>query len=284
MTPYMFMKGTKKRQGKNESDEDFLCSLTHLNLKNRGITEIEGLEACPRLQVLYLYDNMISRIANLDVISKRLTHLYLQNNRITSMQGLECLPNLTKLYLDDNEIPRVEALHCCHQLEELHLANQKLPRGAALTFDPASMDAIGSSLAILNLANNNIHDAEPLCYLQRLYALDMTGNALEFVEQMPFLHCCPYLNKLDIAGCPVSKAPKARDEIIVCTDHLESLDGKEISEKERMFLRTMRSRRPRSRATAPGARAASAAGRSRFPEVHSQPSGFVARGRRGSVA
>ena len=42
----------------------------------------------PYEQVLYLYDNAISRIENLNGV-RFLTHLYLQNNRIEKMENLE---------------------------------------------------------------------------------------------------------------------------------------------------------------------------------------------------
>ena len=96
MEPAMFVKGTKKRRGKDEELGDFLGRLSHLLLKGKGIKVIENLEHCKRVQVLYLYDNMIERIAGLEVLSRSLTQLYLQNNAIQKMEGLHHLPRLTK--------------------------------------------------------------------------------------------------------------------------------------------------------------------------------------------
>lgn len=54
------------------------------------------LSLCKNLRVLYLYDNHISQIQNLDFASN-ITHLYLQNNCITCIENLSSLKNLEKL-------------------------------------------------------------------------------------------------------------------------------------------------------------------------------------------
>lgn len=51
---------------------------------------------CRNLAVLYLYDNQITHICNLDFASS-LTHLFLQNNNITHIENLSHLQKLSKL-------------------------------------------------------------------------------------------------------------------------------------------------------------------------------------------
>ncbi|CAG7716389.1 unnamed protein product, partial [Allacma fusca] len=51
---------------------------------------------------------------------------------------LECR-QLRILYLGYNEIDTVEGLHNLTKLEELHIENQRLPRGTSLTFDPRTL-------------------------------------------------------------------------------------------------------------------------------------------------
>ena len=240
----MFSKGTKKRRGKEEEVSDFLSRLTHLVLKNKGIREIENLHHCKRIQVLYLYDNRIERLAGLEVLSRSLTQLYLQNNAITKMEGLHCLPKLTKLYLDGNSIQRLEGLEENFYLEELHLSNQKLPRGASLSFDAASTEVLSQSLATFTCANNNVVDPLPLCHLQSLTALDLRGNGVTDMQVLLSLaSCCGNIMTLDVAGNPAAKFPKARETLITVTDHLNTLDGKDVKPKERDFLRHMHQRR-----------------------------------------
>lgn len=52
---------------------------------------------CGNLKVLYLYDNKITSMENIQ--APLLTHLYLQNNEITTMCNLGHLPRLAKLYV-----------------------------------------------------------------------------------------------------------------------------------------------------------------------------------------
>ena len=60
----------------------------HLNLLNRGITKVEGLDALSQLQILNLNDNQITKIEGLDALSK-LQELYLGGNKITKIEGLD---------------------------------------------------------------------------------------------------------------------------------------------------------------------------------------------------
>ena len=52
---------------------------------------------------------------------------------------------LTNRYLNDNAISVVEGLEECRQLTELHIANQRLPEGEKLLFDPRSLQATAVS-------------------------------------------------------------------------------------------------------------------------------------------
>ena len=48
-------------------------------------------------------------------------------------------------YLSDNAIMVVEGLEQCPELTELHVANQRLPEGEKLLFDPRTLKAIAVS-------------------------------------------------------------------------------------------------------------------------------------------
>ena len=56
----------------------------------------DDLATCRNLIVLYLYDNKLPKIPNLNGNSN-LTHLYLQNNNISTLDNLSALKKLTKL-------------------------------------------------------------------------------------------------------------------------------------------------------------------------------------------
>ena len=52
-----FLDAEKARLSKEEEDKNFLKRLTHVNLSDKKIDVIEGLEGCLNLQCLYLTDN-----------------------------------------------------------------------------------------------------------------------------------------------------------------------------------------------------------------------------------
>ena len=82
-----------------------------------------------------------------------ISHAHCENYRnwfvvdIPTMCPIPFCPNVRYLlfyprYVSDNAISVVEGLEQCQQLTELHIANQRLPEGDKLHFDPRSLQAI----------------------------------------------------------------------------------------------------------------------------------------------
>ncbi|KAK2519861.1 hypothetical protein Q9966_013760 [Columba livia] len=224
---------------KNRNEEDFgqyLRKITHLNLSDKNIDTIGHLSLCKNLRVLYLYDNQIRQIQNLDFASN-ITHLYLQNNRISCIENLSLLKNLEKLYLGGNSITVVEGLDKIEKIRELHIENQHLPLGEKLLFDPRSLRSLAKSLSVLNISNNNIDELEELAVLENLSYLIAVDNQLQHMKDLEVaLKKWTKLRRMDLTGNPICHKPKYRDRIVVQSQTLESLDGKEIKEMERRFL------------------------------------------------
>ena len=112
------------KRRKDESPQQYLRRVTHIHLADKGIEQIvrrsitvtaansvnriatcwpfvlfpfqESMTPCAGVKVLYLYDNAITRMENLE-FGKSLTHLYLQRNRIERMENLTPLKCLRKL-------------------------------------------------------------------------------------------------------------------------------------------------------------------------------------------
>nr|XP_041569855.1 protein phosphatase 1 regulatory subunit 42 isoform X4 [Taeniopygia guttata] len=197
----------KNTSHKNCSEEDFrqyVQKLTHLNFSDKNIDSIGDLSFCKNLRVLYLYDNKINQIQNLDFASN-ITHLYLQNNRISSIENLSSLKKLEKLYLGGNYITVVEGLDKVGELRELHIESQHLPLGEKLLFDPVSLNSLADLEVVLKKWT-------------KLCRIDLTGN-------------------------PICQQPKYKDWIILHSLTLEFLDGKEIQEMKRCFLRNWKASR-----------------------------------------
>ena len=113
--------------------------MTHINLERQKLVSIEideevaarekqktglpeqGIKACRKLEVLYLFENRISKFTESMLNFSKLTRLYIYDNCITKMENLENLVSLQKLYLERNMIRRLEGLQNCTRLEELTL-------------------------------------------------------------------------------------------------------------------------------------------------------------------
>ena len=65
-------------------------------LCRQGIARIEGLDACPALEELWVAEAALARISGLGGCP-RLRRLFLHSNRITVMEGLDALTMLEVL-------------------------------------------------------------------------------------------------------------------------------------------------------------------------------------------
>ncbi|XP_014377814.1 protein phosphatase 1 regulatory subunit 42 isoform X2 [Alligator sinensis] len=236
LTMDLIAKSINRKNHKEESFSQYLRKATHLNVSNKNIDAIGDLSLCRNLNVLYLYDNQIRQIHNLDFASN-LKHLYLQNNCISRVENLISLKKLEKLYLGGNCITLIEGLDKLEELRELHVESQQLSLGEKLLFDPRTLHSLAKSLSVLNISNNNIDELQELAVLQNISHLIAVDNQLHLIQDLEFvLNKWTKLCLLDLKGNPVCHKPKYRDRIIVQSQTLESLDGKEIKDMERQFL------------------------------------------------
>lgn len=88
-----------------------------------------------------------------------------------------------------------------------------------LEFDAESMKTLGNSLQILECQRNFLKDLNNLEFLRQIVYLDLTGNAIETVENVDTqLFCMENLKSLDLRGNPIAKTHKYRDQIIMITN------------------------------------------------------------------
>lgn len=212
--------------------------LTHIALNNKQLSNLDGLQMLPlkNCSVLYLYDNTIPMIEHLNNLPA-LQDLYMQSNNIEEISGLDHSPNLEALHLDNNCISHLSGLESCQRLHELKLAQQRIAEDVVFTFDIPSLEGIMNTLTVLDLSMCRLLDPRPLSILRNLLDLDVSDNLIEEGETMS--ETLPYLQNLQhlkAAGNPIAKQQKYRQNTIVCCECLSSLDGREVSDKERQYL------------------------------------------------
>jgi Leucine-rich repeat (LRR) protein len=195
--------------------------------------------------------------------------LDLHSNQIERIEGLAALPNLKKLYLDDNHIYRIEGLSACTQLEELLLNNQTNNAGVDMSFEVESLEAISSTLRVLQLTHSNVIGVAPLTMLTNLEVVYLSRNPIFSFEDMSMmLQACPHLRDLRVSHTPLSEMPKYRESMIVAAEQLGTsstvyiaidyeeanvdscvfgfavmLDQREVTDRERTFLKTLHARK-----------------------------------------
>lgn len=227
---------TNKRKEKPNIRRAIKKNTTHMRLQNRNLRSIPSFATCRNLVVLYLYNNRIEKIENLEGLSQ-LTHLYLSRNNIRHLAHLSQLHSLQKLYITHNKISVVEGLEDLKELRELHMGSQRLPPEDSLTFDPRSIAAVRDSLRVLDIGNcgvTSISALRPLIFLTNLVANDNKMESLVDVKET--LSELPSLTHLTLKGNPLCEMQRHKDCLVEEAPFLRVLDGVEITPAYRHFL------------------------------------------------
>ena len=143
-----------------------------LNAIEVGISDLTGLEYCPNMQILRLWDNNISDISALAGFFD-LKVLRLDENNISDISPLAGLINLEDLDLVGNNISDISALAGLTNLQYLYLVGNNISDISAL--------AGLTNLNMLSLVDNNISDISPLVENSGLSdgaTVSLSGNPL----------------------------------------------------------------------------------------------------------
>ena len=156
-----------------------ILNLRGLDIPNRQITDLTGLEHAHSLKIFNLGGDRVSgRYVNSNAVSDvsvlagltQLIWLYLNDNSITDISVLAGLTNLTWLELSGNTISDISVLAGLTNLITLYLSNNSLSDISAL--------AGLTQLKSLHFSNNSLSDISALVGLTQLNALSLGGNSL----------------------------------------------------------------------------------------------------------
>jgi Leucine-rich repeat (LRR) protein len=140
-------------------------------------------------------------------------------------------------YLGGNAITVVEGIHELTALQELHLENQDLPAGEKLVFDPRTCLALSRTLLVLNVAGNRLDDLSDLANLRCLLHLNVSDNFIRSFRQLAkVLRRNELLQRLAIAGNPMSHTKRIRERVIPLCPMLEVFDSETVTPIQRRFM------------------------------------------------
>lgn len=166
-----------------------------LNLSQKNISSIKGINYFTKLKNLYLDDNNISDISSLNKI-KNLAFVSIKNNKITTLEncfaesgeifaldlsgnqivdtkGLEKLEEITYLTLADNQISDISNLP--NHIFDADFSNNQIQ-------DINSLLKVKDSLYNLNLENNKISDISCLKQIPNLQIVDIRYNKISDIS------------------------------------------------------------------------------------------------------
>ncbi|MDP4179181.1 MAG: cell wall-binding repeat-containing protein [Bacillota bacterium] len=178
--------------------------ITTLNLSEKNIDDLQGIQYFTNLQSLNLYSNYISNLSHLSNL-RNLKELNLENNYIFGdINALGNLKNLTKLNLsnDNYKITDLSALTNLKNLTELDLSVNKKTQNANCSYDiiikNTDITPLSNltNLTKLNLNSNNIKDITCLDNLKNLTELDLSDTTITDIAPLSKL---TNLTKLDLS-------------------------------------------------------------------------------------
>ena len=148
------------------------------------------------------------------------------------------------MYLDDNEIQTVSGLTNCVNLEELHVARQRLPSYASLQFQRDSLNSINRSLQVLEISGNGIVLLSPFAVLYNLRKLFCQDNKIIDLAEVEVIIALPRLEEANFTGNPCCTQFKYRDTAIgASSDSFQILDELAVPKHQQIAIRGLMAHR-----------------------------------------
>ena len=140
-----------------------MLNLDTLDIPNRQITDLTGLEHAHHLRRLYLGGEWVHG-------------RYVNSNEVSNFSSIVGLTQLKELRLDNNSISNISALGGLTQLTSLDLNGNSISDISAL--------AGLTQLTSLDLNGNSISDISALAGLTQLTSLDLNGNSISDISAL----------------------------------------------------------------------------------------------------
>ena len=181
-----------------EITEEEMQTLTHLNVRDRGIGDLTGLEFATDMDWLDISYNSISDLTPLAQMTK-LRGLWANGNQIGTISPLANLTNLTHLGLSDNRsalsLTPLRRLTNLEHLDIRHVSLTNITRITGLS-NLRHLDMLDTGLSnvnivrtltnleVLRVGRNSISDISPLSGLTNLRKLILTDNNISDIAPL----------------------------------------------------------------------------------------------------
>lgn len=150
----------------------FLISYLDLSFNEIRIVENLSIKDIPKIKELYLANNKITKIENLQELVP-IKNLELGSNRLREIENLENLVNIETLWLGRNKITEIKGINHLSHLRILSLQSNRLT-------EIGVKGLVGlNCLEELYLSHNGITDIDGLQSLKQLRTLDISANKIK---------------------------------------------------------------------------------------------------------
>ncbi|XP_046144769.1 leucine-rich repeat-containing protein 49 isoform X4 [Osmia bicornis bicornis] len=199
-----------------------------LSLQHNLLTKIENsnFSQLTKLVFLDLYDNQIERICNFELL-ENLRVLLIGKNRIKKIEGLKSLSKLEVLDLHGNQIVQISDLNNLVSLKVLNIAGNNIKVIGYNDFQGLI------SLKELNLRRNKIKKLLGFNETPQLQKLYLSNNDIHKIEDMGSLAKALQLREIAIDGNPVTLTGDYVSFLVSYLPHLQRLSAMPITEQIR---------------------------------------------------
>ncbi|KAJ1878981.1 hypothetical protein LPJ57_003095 [Coemansia sp. RSA 486] len=266
-----------------------LGEVTSIDLRDRGITHVDGLSECVKLRKLDLSSNKIETRDTLDGLhgAGSLVHVNLANNQLRTMSIVEDMLQINVLNLSNNQLSAISpSVAKCKELKALILGQNKISKieylDGLLNLNTlvVSQNEISKipempllkELTKISAAHNKISDIPDLTQYPKLKEIrlndnriaavpesirgctglkvvDLGNNKIDSWSSVAPLTSIPYLHNLNLKGNPVCEQANYREKVIEMIPSLRVLDGERF---DQWFLDHKEKRQQRKAAVVAG--------------------------------
>lgn len=215
-------------------------------LQDRKIGFVEQTKCFVNLRHLYLNNNKLQKIENMNFPNLKI--LELSNNFIKKIENLDMCSKLETLNLEKNLICRLENLKENILLECLNIRKQVLTQFQRFEI---VCDSLYSSniVSSLQLDYCNIYNPSDLIFFKKLKILRLNNNKIfESAHLINALNNLTELETLSISNNPfIDENKSVRDIIVLNCPNLQDLDGKTVSNNEKLYINSLYYRKFRNK-------------------------------------
>ena len=166
-------------------------NLSRLNLRHNQISDISPLAGLINLRELWLHNNLVSDISPVRGLIN-LTHLEFAHNQVSDMSPVRGLTNLTHLDFDDTLVSDISPVRGLINLTHLEFDHNQVPdisfvrnltNLTYLEFDDTLVSDLSPVAGLINLetlgfSHKNLSDLSPLAGLINLKSIFSWGNSI----------------------------------------------------------------------------------------------------------